>query len=65
MRFRTNISDKNKKISTEFSKQEKQILFDFLDKYPDSEAAMDFILKWFNCTRTTIIVLMMENTKDL
>ena len=63
MRFITNISNTNKKVSTDFSKGEKQFLFNFLEKYPESEEALDFVSRWFNCTKTTIIRLMIEKEK--
>ena len=64
--YRMNLEDyTNKKHAALFTEKEKEILFNFLEKNPDDERALDFIMRWFNCTMMTIICLMVEKDKTI
>lgn len=53
----------NKKHAALFTEKEKEMLFNFLEKNPDDERALDFSMRWFNCTMMTIICLMVEKDR--
>lgn len=51
---------KQRKLSKDFTKQEKKILFEFLDKNPNSESAMSFVMDYYNCSMMTLCMLITE-----
>ena len=61
--FRIKLGREKKKTSKEFTASEKKALFYFLEKNKEDEQALDFVLRWFNCTRLTFITLIIEHEK--
>jgi len=54
----------NMKTSEEFTEQELKALSYFLEKHDEDELAIGFAMRWFNCTKMTIMILTMRHMKE-
>ena len=55
-----NKAREKKKTSDDFTEKEIEQLFHFLEKNDEDEYALDFAQRWFNCTRMTLILLIVR-----
>ena len=53
--------ESKKKLSKDFSEEEKKALFSFLEKNDEDDSAITFAMEWFNCTQFTLMTLIMEH----